>query len=120
VIFAVMVSAAATALSLGAAALLSYLHGGAINTLTPLLTTAARGLLVAVILAVVGYCAGLVTRHTAAALGLLLGYVFVWFVRNGILREMSAGRSDLPPGAPKATSPPSWATGIGTRSPRSG
>ena len=36
-------------------------------------------------LAVVGFCIGLLARHTAAAIGVLLGYLFVWFVRNGIL-----------------------------------
>ena len=46
-----------------------------------------RGVLVAIALAVVGFCLGLVGRHTAAAIGVLLGYLFVWFVRNAILSE---------------------------------
>ena len=53
--------------------------------LPSLFATAGRGVLVAVALAVVGFCIGLLGRHTAAAIGALLGYLFVWFVRNGIL-----------------------------------
>ena len=33
----------------------------------------------------VGFCIGMIGRHTAAAIGGLLGYLFVWFVRNAML-----------------------------------
>jgi len=48
----------------------------------------ARGILVAVALGVLGFCIGLVSRHTAAAVGVLLGYLFVMFVRRGLLAEI--------------------------------
>ena len=52
-------------------------------------------------LAVVGYCVGLITRHTAAALGVLLGYLFVWFIRNAVLGEL-AWAQRLTPWSPEA------------------
>ncbi len=70
-----------------------------------------RGVLVAVALAVVGFCIGLVGRHTAAAIGVLLGYLFVWFVRNAILSRVRVGRSASPRGPRRATSRPSSTTG---------
>ena len=69
--------------------------------ITGLAATAARGLLVAVALAAVGFCVGLLTRHTAAAIGVLLGYLFVWFVRNVFLGEQ-AWSQRLTPLAPEA------------------
>lgn len=33
-----------------------------------------------VLLAIIGFCIGLLTRHTAGAIGLLLASVVVWFV----------------------------------------
>lgn len=83
--FALVVSALASALALGVAAALTVGFGGGLVGLGPLVAQAGRGLLVAVALAVVGFCVGLVTRHTAAAIGVLVGYLFVFFVRTGIL-----------------------------------
>ena len=40
-------------------------------------------------LAAVGFCAGLLARHTAAAIGVLLAYLFLWFVRNGPLSQLA-------------------------------
>ena len=51
----------------------------------------ARGLIPAVALAAVGFCVGLLARHTAAAIGVLLGYLFLWFVRNGPLSQLRLG-----------------------------
>lgn len=87
VIFTVVVSALASALTLGIAALISSAYGGDLTTLGQHAGTAARGLLVVTIIAVLGFCAGLVTRHTAAALGVLLGYLLLWVLRNGILQN---------------------------------
>jgi ABC-2 type transport system permease protein len=87
VAFAIVVSALASALTLGVAALLTVAFGGELNGLRSLLGQSGRGLMVAVVFAVIGFCAGLVTRHTAAAIGVLLGYLFLWFLRNAILFE---------------------------------
>jgi ABC-2 type transport system permease protein len=92
VIFAAVTSALASALTLGGAAGLVRLHGGQVSGLTPLAQQAGRGTAFAVALAVVGFCAALVSRHTAAAVGVLLGYLFVWFVRLAALRTFSAAQ----------------------------
>lgn len=85
--FALLVSVLASAFVLGMAALLTSVHGGDVSGLRAQLSMAGRGVAVVGALAVVGYCIGLITRHTAAALGVLLGYLFVWFVRIVVLRE---------------------------------
>jgi ABC-2 type transport system permease protein len=56
---------------------------------------------VAVALAAVGFCVGLISRHTAAAIGALLGYLFIWFVRVGLLGELSFAQR-LTPWSPEA------------------
>jgi len=83
------------------AALLTSVHGGEVSGLLALLSMAGRGVVIAGALAVVGYCVGLITRHTAAALGVLLGYLFVWFIRNAILGEQ-AWAQQLTPWSPEA------------------
>jgi ABC-2 type transport system permease protein len=85
--FSVLVSALASAFVLGIAVLLTSLHGGEVTTLRPWLALGGRGVTVAGGLAVIGFCVGLMTRHTAAALGVLLGYLFIWFIRSGPLSQ---------------------------------
>jgi ABC-2 type transport system permease protein len=99
--FALLVSVLASAFVLGMAALLTSVHGGEVSGLSQQLSMAGRGVAVAGALAVVGYCAALMTRHTAAALGVLLGYLFVWFIRNAPLREQ-AWAQRLTPWSPEA------------------
>ena len=99
--FALLVSALASAFVLGMTALLTSVHGGEVSGLDARLSMAGRGMAVGGALAVVGYCVGLITRHTAAALGVLLGYLFVWFIRNGVLGEQ-AWAQRLTPLSPEA------------------
>ena len=87
VAFSALASAAAAALMLGAAIVLAQLYDIPIAKLGDQTSMVGRGVLVGVALAVFGFCVGLVGRHTAAAIGVLLGYLFVWFVRNAILSE---------------------------------
>ena len=87
VLFTVVVSALASTLTLGIAALISSAYGGDLSTLGEHAATMARGLAVVAIVVVLGFCAGLVTRHTAAALGVLLGYCLLWVLRNAILQN---------------------------------
>ncbi len=87
VAFSALASAAAAALMLGSAIVLAQLYDIPIAKLGDQTSMVGRGVLVGVALAVVGFCVGLVGRHTAAAIGVLLGYLFVWFVRNAILSE---------------------------------
>jgi ABC-2 type transport system permease protein len=98
--FSALASAVATGLALLAALVLARRYDLAVGPLGDELGMLGRGVLVAVALAVVGFCLGTIGRHTAAAIGGLLGYLFVWFVRNAILSE-SAWAQRLTPWTPE-------------------
>jgi ABC-2 type transport system permease protein len=83
--FGLLVCALAGALTIAAAAVLASIHGGDITDVGKLVNKALRGLAIGGILTVLGFCIGLITRHTAGAIGVLLGYLFVWFVRAAVL-----------------------------------
>jgi ABC-2 type transport system permease protein len=85
--FSAVLSAVAAALTIGAVVGVARWLDVPVVKLPSLFATAGRGILVAVALAVIGFCLGLLGRHTAAAIGTLLGYLFVWFVRNGIFSD---------------------------------
>ena len=85
--FSALVSAVATAVTIATVVGLAWLQDVPVVGVERLIATGARGVLIAVALAVLGFCIGLLGRHTAAAIGTLLGYLFVWFVRNGILGD---------------------------------
>jgi ABC-2 type transport system permease protein len=87
--FAGLLGAVAAALVLVATFVLARLHGSAITSLGDLAEMAARSMLAVVGLAVLGFCLGLVTRHTAAAIGILLAFVVVSFVRVGPLSSLA-------------------------------
>jgi ABC-2 type transport system permease protein len=87
--FGALAGAAGAALVLGAAVALARIHDVPVTRLTAHVAMGGRGILAAVALAVLGFCIGLLARHTAAAIGVLLGYLFVWFVRAAILSEVS-------------------------------
>ena len=73
------------ALALGLPVLLTVTHGGALDQLGAVAQQAALGVVPVTILAVVGFCVTLLARHTAAGLGVLVGYLLVWFARTVIL-----------------------------------
>ena len=106
VAFSALASAAGAALMLGGALFLAGLYDTPVIKLSDQVSMGARGILVAIALTVVGFCIGLVGRHTAAAIGVLLGYLFVWFVRNAILSETEWAQR-LTPGPRRATLRPS-------------
>ena len=87
-VFSALFSAVCGALTLGAAVILAGVHDVPLEQIGKLTGLAARGLIPAVALAAVGFCVGLLARHTAAAIGVLLGYLFLWFVRNALLAEL--------------------------------
>jgi len=99
--FSALASAVFSGLALTAAVVLARRHGLSPGGLGAELGMLGRGVLVAVALAVVGFCLGTIGRHTAAAIGALLGYLFVWFVRSAILSQ-SAWAQRLTPWAPEA------------------
>ena len=99
VAFSALASAAATGLALLVALVLARRYGLSVP-LGAELGMLGRGVLAAVALGVLGFCLGTLGRHTAAAIGALLGYLFVWFVRNAILSE-SAWAQRLTPWTPE-------------------
>ena len=99
--FSVLASAAGAALVLGAVVALARFHDVPVTRLADQLAMGGRGILAAVALAVLGFCIGLLARHTAAAIGVLLGYLFVWFVRAAILSEVSWAQ-EITPWTPEA------------------
>jgi ABC-2 type transport system permease protein len=101
VVFSALVSAAATGIALAAALVMAQAYDLPLGGLNAELGMLGRGVLVAVALAVLGFCIGTIGRHTAAAIGALLGYLFVWFVRNAMLSE-AAWAQRLTPWTPEA------------------
>lgn len=101
-VFSALVSAVATALALTAALVLARTYDLPVGRLSTQLGMLGRGVLVAMALAVLGFCIGTIGRHTAAAIGTLLGYLFVWFVRNGMLGQSSWAQR-LTPWTPEGT-----------------
>lgn len=99
--FSAVVSAGATGLALAAAVVLARAYEVPTGGLSGELGLLGRGVLAAVALAAVGFCIALVGRHTAAAIGALLGYLFVWFVRNTALAD-TAWAQQLTPWTPEA------------------
>ncbi len=86
-LFSAIFSAVCGTLALGAAVVLARIHTVPLEEMSKVMSMAGRGLIPAVALAAVGFCVGLVARHTAAAIGVLLGYLFVWFVRSALLSD---------------------------------
>ena len=99
--FSAVVSAAATGLALAAAVVLARAYGVATGGLSDALGLLGRGVLAAMALATLGFCIALVGRHTAAAIGALLGYLFVWFLRNTALANIDWAQR-LTPWTPEA------------------
>jgi ABC-2 type transport system permease protein len=97
-----LASAVAAALMIGIAVGLARWYDVPVVKLAETIAMGGRGILVAVALAVLGFCIGLIGRHTAAAIGVLLGYLFVWFVRNLLLGFGFEGAARLAPWTPEA------------------
>jgi ABC-2 type transport system permease protein len=87
--FAALLGAFGATLAFGAVLTLAHLHGSRIESIRELAGMGARSILPVVVLAVVGFCLGLLTRHTVGAIGVLLASVAVWFVRVGPLSSLA-------------------------------
>ena len=83
--FAVLLGTLAATLVLGGSLMLARVHGSDIEAIPELAGVGVRGVLPIVVLAVLGFCVGLLTRHTAGAIGILLAALVVCFVRIGVL-----------------------------------
>ncbi len=80
----VLVGAVATALtsalSIGLTALLAKAAGAEVTGLAKVDAAGARGVLIGIIAVVIGFSLAMLTRHTIAAAGTVLGYLFLSFV----------------------------------------
>jgi ABC-2 type transport system permease protein len=83
--FAALLGMLAVTLVLGSSLMLARLHRSDIEAFPELASVGVRGVLPVVVLAVLGFCVGLLTRHTAGAIGILLAALVVCFVRIGVL-----------------------------------
>jgi len=87
--FGALLGAFGVALVLTAGLVLARLHASRIESVRELAGLGARSIVVVIGLAVLGFCIGLVTRHTAGAIGVLLAYLIVFVLRMGFLGERS-------------------------------
>jgi ABC-2 type transport system permease protein len=87
--FGALLGAFGVALVLSAGLVLARLHASRIESVRELAGLGARSIVVVIGLAVLGFCIGLVTRHTAGAIGVLLAYLIVFVLRMGFLGERS-------------------------------
>lgn len=83
----VLVAGLLSAVSMVVPALAVLATGGSVTGLGPLVELALRGLLAGAFAAAVGFSVGMVIRNTAAGIGALLGYLFVFLVRSSLLAE---------------------------------
>ena len=79
--FSLLVGLAVGALTVGVAVLLTSAHGQPLTGLSAVAAMALRSSLVVMIFGVVGFCLALLTRSTGATIGILLGGIFVMYVR---------------------------------------
>lgn len=97
--FSAVVGVAAGVLTVGAASLLTVLHGQPLTGLAAVSAMAARGALVVTILGICGFTIGLLTGSTGASIGVLLGGVFLTYVQL-LLTYSSRWAQHLPPWSP--------------------
>jgi ABC-2 type transport system permease protein len=91
--FAALLGTLAATLVLGASLILARLHGSPVEAIPELAGVGVRGVLPVVVLAVLGFCVGLLTRHTAGAIGILLAALVVCLVRIGALSSQAWARA---------------------------
>ena len=86
--FAVLLGMLCATLVFDVALVLAHLHGSRVESVRELVEMGARSVLSVVVLAIFGFCIGLLSRRTAGAIGVLLALVVVWFVRIGPLSSL--------------------------------
>jgi ABC-2 type transport system permease protein len=87
--FAALLGTLAATLVLSASLTLARLHDSPVEAVAELAGLGVRGVLPVVVLAVLGFCVGLLTRHTAGAIGILLAVLVVCFIRIAALSSQS-------------------------------
>ncbi len=91
---AVLVGAAVTAVvaavALGLTVLMTTLAGADVVGFGPAAAQGARGILVGMVAVLIGFGVAMLTRHTIAAVGVVLGYLFLTFVYNIVVFSVPA------------------------------
>jgi ABC-2 type transport system permease protein len=85
VVLSAVLGAVTTFAMLGLVAGVTRFYGGDLTGLGDLAATSGRAVVLVVLAGVAGFCIGLVSRHTVAALGVVLGYLIV----GSVLRPLS-------------------------------
>lgn len=91
-----VLGALALAVTVGVAALSSKLSGASIGGVDRLWATAARGVVIVVIFALLGFALALLTRHTIGALGALVAYLVASSVVTVLVNVISRLQSWKP------------------------
>lgn len=88
IIFSAVLGAVASALTLASTVVLFKINDGPVSHLPDHAATSARGLIVVITAATVGFALALISRHTIAALGAVVGYLVVDFVLNRVMEAV--------------------------------
>jgi ABC-2 type transport system permease protein len=86
----------AGALMVGLAAMVTVIIGQPLTGAGDVVATAARGVPLVIWASLIGFCAAMLTRHTVAALGVLLGYGLL-YIASTILGSLIPTVSRLAP-----------------------
>lgn len=83
-------TAVLTAVAIGATVLLTRIAGADVDRMAGVLGMGGRALLIALVAVVLGFGLAMLTRHTIAAAGTVLGYLFLSFVLNIVMNLLPA------------------------------
>lgn len=84
-IVSAVVGAAAVALNLAGTVVLFKINADPVPPLAGYAAAGARGVIVVVVATTIGFALAIISRHTIAALGAVLGYLVVDFVQNDLI-----------------------------------
>ena len=96
----VVIGALVGVVTVASSVAVTALHGQPLTGLDQVVSMAARGVVVVAIFGVLGFCIGLLTGSTGATVGVLLGGIFLVFVRS-VLVFSSSWAQRLSPWSPE-------------------
>ena len=99
-VVSVLVGALVGLVTVASSVAVTALHGQPLNGLDQVVAMAGRGVAVAAVFGVAGFCIGLLTGSTGASVGVLLGGIFLVFVRS-VLVYTSTWAQRLSPWSPE-------------------
>ncbi len=99
-VFSLLVGGVASGLTVAASSVLALVHRQPLTGLDQVVAVAGRGVVVVLIFGVVGFCVGLLTGSTGASIGVLLGGLFLTYLRV-ILSVTTRWAEHLAPWSPE-------------------